>query len=347
MRIFVTGVNGQLGFDCVYELIGRGHEVIGSDVAGEFAGEIPGGLSGEVQTKLLESSKEVQGKLSSESSREIPGNLSADNYPTSERVFSYVSLDITDPAATKKAITETRPDAIIHCASWTAVDAAEDEENKPKVRAVNVNGTRYLAEAAKAVDAAMLYISTDYVFGGLGTRPWQPDDTGFAPLNYYGQTKREGEQNVSSILDKFFVVRISWAFGRNGKNFIRTMINVGKTHDTVRVVDDQIGTPTYTLDLARLLADMIETDRYGFYHATNSESTPGGYISWADLAEETYRAAGMDVKVIRVSSEEYGLSKAARPKNSRLEKSKLNDSGFMPLPDWKDAVGRYVRELLE
>ena len=238
------------------------------------------------------------------------------------------------------AIEEVRPEAIIHCAAWTAVDAAEDEENREKVHAINVDGTKYIAEAAKEVGAKMLYLSTDYVFDGKGERPWQPDDKNYAPLNYYGQTKLEGELAVSGTLDKFFVVRIAWVFGLNGKNFIKTMVNVGKTHDAVRVVDDQIGTPTYTYDLARLLVDMIETEKYGYYHATNE----GGYISWADLAEEAYHAAGMSVKVNRVTTAEYGLSKAARPENSRLDKAKLLEEGFKPLPDWKDAVRRYIAE---
>ncbi len=292
MRVFVTGINGQLGHDCVLELAGRGHEVVGSDIQA-----------------------------------------------TTTDAVEYVQLDITDERAVKEAVERIHPDAIIHCAAWTAVDAAEDEENKPKVEAINHKGTQYIAEAAKAVDAKMMYISTDYVFDGKGTRPWQPDDKNYAPLNYYGQTKLEGEMAVTSTLEKWYVVRIAWVFGK-GKNFIKTMINVGKTHDTVRVVDDQIGTPTYTFDLARLLVDMIETEKYGYYHATNE----GGYISWADLAEESYRAAGMDVKVNRVTTAEYGLSKAARPENSRLDKSKLVEAGFKPLPDWKDAVARYVKE---
>ena len=257
---------------------------------------------------------------------------------------SFVKLDLTDETAVKAAVSELRPDVIIHCAAWTAVDAAEEEENREAVYAANVLATKYLAEAAKTVDAKMLYLSTDYVFDGQGTRPWRPDDRCFSPLNYYGQTKLEGEQAVSSVLEKFFIVRIAWVFGLNGKNFIRTMLHVGKTHDTVRVVSDQIGTPTYTKDLARLLADMVETDRYGYYHATNSEESPGAYISWADLAEEAYRAAGMSTKVVRVSTEEYGLSKAVRPINSRLDKSKLAEAGFTPLPPWKDAVQRYIEE---
>ena len=257
---------------------------------------------------------------------------------------SFVKLDLTDEKAVRECIASYRPDVIIHCAAWTAVDAAEDEENREAVYAANVLATKYLAEAAKAVDAKMLYLSTDYVFDGQGTRPWKPDDRCFAPLNYYGQTKLEGEQAVSSILEKFFIVRIAWVFGLNGKNFIKTMVNVGKTHDAVRVVSDQIGTPTYTKDLARLLVDMVETDRYGYYHATNSEEAPRAFISWADLAEEAYRAAGMNTKVVRVSTEEYGLSKAVRPFNSRLDKRKLTEAGFTPLPPWKDAVRRYIDE---
>jgi len=242
------------------------------------------------------------------------------------------------------AVSQIRPDAIVHCAAWTAVDAAEEEENKAAVDRINHLGTLYIARAAKTVGARMLYLSTDYVFDGEGTRPWQADDTCFAPLNVYGKSKLDGEMAVSSILDEFFIVRIAWVFGRNGKNFIKTMINVGKTHDTVRVVCDQIGTPTYTFDLARLLVDMIETDSYGYYHATNSEDEPGGYISWYDFCVEFYRQYGLSTRVIPVSTSEYGLSKAARPKNSRLDKSKLAAKGFMPLPSWKDAVSRYLKE---
>ena len=301
MKIFVTGVGGQLGHDVVNDAVERGHEAVGSDIAERYSGVADG---------------------------------------SAVTTAPYVQLDITDQAAVAATIERIKPDAIIHCAAWTAVDAAEDEENKAKVHAINVDGTRYIAEAAKAVGAKMLYLSTDYVFDGKGERPWQPDDKSYAPLNYYGQTKLEGEMAVSSALVKFFIVRIAWVFGLNGRNFIKTMINVGKTHDTVRVVDDQIGTPTYTYDLARLLVDMIETEKYGYYHATNE----GGYISWADLAEESYRAAGMNVKVNRVTTAEYGLSKAARPENSRLDKSKLVECGFTPLPDWKDAVRRYIAE---
>jgi dTDP-4-dehydrorhamnose reductase len=304
MRVFVTGVAGQLGHDCVNELVKRGHEAVGSDVV------------------------------------HIAASYSGANEPAPIARMDYIQLDITDQTAVTTTIEEVKPDAIIHCAAWTAVDAAEDEENKAKVLAINVDGTRYIAEAAKKIGAKMLYLSTDYVFDGKGESPWQPDDKNYAPLNYYGQTKLEGELAVSGTLDKYFIVRIAWVFGLNGKNFIKTMVNVGKTHDAVRVVDDQIGTPTYTYDLARLLVDMIETEKYGYYHATNE----GGYISWADLAEESYKAAGMNVKVNRVTTSEYGLSKAARPENSRLDKSKLVEAGFKPLPDWKDAVRRYIAE---
>ncbi len=305
MKLFVTGVGGQLGHDIVNNALESGHQVCGSDIQPAYVG--------------------IQ-----------------DGSPVCE--CSYRQLDITDEAAVKDLITELYPDAIIHCAAWTAVDAAEDEENKVKVAAINHLGTQYIAEAAKAVDAKMLYLSTDYVFDGKGERPWKPDDKCYAPLNVYGQSKLDGELAVSSILSKFFIVRIAWVFGLNGKNFIKTMINVGKTHDTVRVVNDQIGTPTYTLDLARLLVDMIETEKYGYYHCTNSECGEDGYISWYDFCCEFYRQYGLSTKVIPVTTAEYGLSKAARPFNSRLDKSKLIEAGFKPLPDWKDAVRRYLQE---
>ena len=305
MKVFVTGVCGQLGHDCMNELISRGHEAVGSDIQPSYSGVLDG---------------------------------------TAVVFAPYVRLDITDPEAVKETIAEIRPDTIVHCAAWTAVDAAEDEENRVKVDAINHLGTRYIAEAAKAVDAKMVYTSTDYVFDGKGERPWEPDDKCYAPLNVYGQSKLDGELAVSSIHEKYFIVRIAWVFGLNGKNFIKTMINVGKTHDTVRVVNDQIGTPTYTKDLARLLIDMAETEKYGYYHATNSESEPGGYISWYDFCCEFYRQYGLTTKVIPVSTAEYGLSKAARPENSRLEKSKLTEAGFTPLPSWQDAVKRYLKE---
>lgn len=301
MKVFVTGVGGQLGHDVINELARRGNESVGSDIQPNYSGVKDGST---VVT--------------------VP----------------YVQLDITDQRAVKETVERIHPDVIIHCAAWTAVDAAEDEENRTKVDAINHLGTKYIAEAAKSVDAKMVYISTDYVFDGQGDRPWEPDDKCYAPLNVYGQSKLDGELAVSSIMDKYFIVRIAWVFGLNGKNFIKTMINVGKTHDSVRVVNDQIGTPTYTLDLARLLVDMVETEKYGYYHATNE----GGYISWYDFCCEFYKQYGLDTKVIPVTTAEYGLSKAARPFNSRLDKSKLVAAGFTPLPDWKDAVKRYLPE---
>ena len=250
----------------------------------------------------------------------------------------YIRLDITDNEQVNKVINDIKPDAIIHCAAWTNVDGAEDPNNKPLVKRINVDGTDNLVKAAKEINAKFLYISTDYVFNGEGTRPWEPDDKNYQPKNYYGETKLLGELAVSSQLEKFFIVRIAWVFGLNGKNFIKTMYNVGKNHDVVRVVNDQIGTPTYTIDLARLLVDMIDSNKYGYYHATNE----GGYISWYDLTCEIYRQAGLTTKVIPVTSEEYGLSVAKRPNNSRLNKQKLVINGFKPLPDWKDAVKRYL-----
>lgn len=301
MKVFVTGVAGQLGHDVMNELAVRGHEAIGTDIQSEYAGVNDG---------------------------------------TSVVTAPYVQMDITDQQAVHKTISEIKPDAVIHCAAWTAVDAAEDEENQPKVHAINALGTEYIAEAVKGIDAKMIYISTDYVFDGQGDRPWEPDDKCYAPLNIYGKSKLDGELAVTNILKKFFVVRIAWVFGLNGKNFIKTMINVGKTHDEVRVVNDQIGTPTYTKDLARLLVDMVETEKYGYYHATNE----GGYISWYDFCCEFYRQYGLKTKVNPVSTKEYGLSKAARPFNSRLDKSKLVAEGFKPLPTWQDAVKRYLEE---
>lgn len=342
MKVFVTGVTGQLGHDVMIELVKRGYQVIGSggragDDMKVFVTGVGGQLGHDCVNELVERGHEAVGS-------DIQESYSGVNDGTPVVTVPYVQLDITNQDAVKSTIEQLKPDVIIHCAAWTAVDAAEDEENRAKVDAINHLGTQYIAEAAKAVDAKMVYISTDYVFDGQGERPWQPDDKNYAPLNVYGSSKLSGELAVSSILDKYFIVRIAWVFGLNGKNFIKTMINVGKTHDTVRVVNDQIGTPTYTYDLARLLVDMIETEKYGYYHATNSESAPGEFLSWADLAEEAYHAAGMDVKVARVTTEEYGLSKAARPFNSRLDKSKLVENGFKPLPDWKDAVKRYLAE---
>ena len=252
----------------------------------------------------------------------------------------HVKMDITDKEEVLQTITALKPDVVVHCAAWTAVDDAEDEQNKNKVYSVNVTGTKNIAEACKAVDAKMVYLSTDYVFDGSGDIPWKPDETRFAPLNYYGETKREGEKAVSAALQKFFIVRTAWVFGKNGKNFVKTMLRIGKIHEQVRVVCDQIGTPTYTPDLAVLLADMIQTEKYGYYHATNE----GGFISWYAFTKEIYRQAGYKTKVIPVTTQEYGLSKAKRPFNSRLDKSKLVETGFKPLPDWKNALERYLSE---
>lgn len=291
MKIFVTGVGGQLGYDVMNELKKRGIEAVGSDIL-----------------------------------------------PECDKYENYIPMDITNAEQVKEVISTVNPDAVIHCAAWTAVDAAEDEENKPKVRAINADGTKNIANVCKEIDAKMMYISTDYVFDGQGDKPWLPDCKDYKPLNVYGETKLEGELAVSSLLEKYFIVRIAWVFGLNGKNFIKTMLNVGKKYDTVRVVNDQIGTPTYTYDLARLLVDMIVTDKYGYYHATNE----GGYISWYDFTKEIFRQAGYTTNVIPVTTAEYGLSKAARPFNSRLDKSKLVENDFTPLPDWKDALKRYL-----
>lgn len=296
MRVFVTGVGGQLGYDVMNELARRGHECIGSDILTKEKIALP---------------------------------------------FDYVQLDITNQNTVDKMISELKPDAVIHCAAWTAVDAAEDEANKAKVYAINVDGTRYIAEACKKLDCKMVYISTDYVFNGEGTEPWQPDCKDFAPLNVYGDSKLKGELAVAEALDKYFIVRIAWVFGKNGNNFIKTMLNVGKKFDTLRVVNDQIGTPTYTYDLASLLVDMVETERYGYYHATNE----GGYISWFDFACEIFKQAGYTTKVMPVTTAEYGLSKAKRPFNSRLDKAKLVENGFDPLPTWQDALQRYLQEI--
>lgn len=302
MKFFVTGVGGQLGHDVMNELLKRGHEGVGSDIQTAYNGII-------------------------------------DNSPVSKA--PYIPLDITDADAVERVITAVNPDAVIHCAAWTAVDLAENAENQEKVRAINAGGTQNIANVCKKLNCKMTYISTDYVFDGQGTAPWKPDCKDYKPLNAYGQTKLEGELALSRTLEKYFIVRIAWVFGLNGKNFIKTMLNDGKTYDTVRVVNDQIGTPTYTLDLARLLIDMNETDKYGYYHATNE----GGYISWYDFTKEIYRQAGYTTQVVPVTTAEYGLSKAARPFNSRLDKSKLVEAGFTPLPTWQDALHRYLREI--
>lgn len=244
-------------------------------------------------------------------------------------------MDITDAVSVRQVLTEAAPEAVIHCAAYTAVDAAED--NEELCRKVNAAGTENIARVCRDLDCSLMYISTDYVFNGQGERPWQPDDKR-EPLNVYGQTKYEGELAVEQ-LEKYFIVRIAWVFGVNGKNFIKTMLNLGKTRDTITVVSDQIGSPTYTYDLARLLVDMIETDRYGRYHATNE-----GLCSWHQFAVEIFRQAGMNVNVIPVSSDQYP-AKAKRPANSRMDKSKLDAAGFKRLPLWQDALGRYLKEL--
>lgn len=250
-------------------------------------------------------------------------------------------LDITDARAVSRAVGEIKPDAVIHCAGWTAVDAAEDEDKKELVRRINVDGTRYIADACRENDCKLLYLSTDYVFNGQGETPWTPDCKDYAALNVYGQSKLDGELAVRGTLDKYFIVRISWVFGRNGKNFVDTMLALSEKYDTLRVVCDQVGTPTYTVDLSRLLVDMVQTEKYGYYHATNE----GGFISWYEFACEIFHQAKKATKVVPVTTEEYGLNKAARPFNSRLDKSKLRQAGFTPLPDWKDALRRYLKEI--
>lgn len=301
MKYFVTGVAGQLGHDVMNELNKRGHVGVGTDLAPEYAGIQDG------------------------------------SYVTTAE---YVSLDITNNYEVQNVIEKINPDVIVHCAAWTAVDAAEDKDKQAKVRTINVDGTQNIANVAKKIDAKMVYLSTDYVFDGQGTQPWEPDCKDYKPLNVYGQTKLDGELAVANTLDNYFIVRIAWVFGVNGANFIKTMLKLSENHDELTVVSDQIGTPTYTYDLARLLVDMTETDKYGYYHATNE----GGYISWADFAKEIFKQAGKNVKVTPVTTAEYGVSKAARPFNSRLDKSKLVEKGFKPLPTWQDALSRYLRE---
>lgn len=311
MKVLVTGVAGQLGHDVMNELAKRGYEGVGSDIASSYAG--------------------------------IQDDTAVTQMP-------YVQMDITDSEAVKSVLTEVKPDVVVHCAAWTAVDLAEDEENKDKVYAINVTGTQNIANVCKELDAKMIYISTDYVFDGRGEMPWSAECKEYAPLNVYGQSKLEGELAVANTLGKYFIVRIAWVFGVNGKNFIKTMLHVGKNRDKLTVVCDQIGTPTYTLDLSVLLVDMIETEKYGYYHATNE----GGYISWYDFTVEIFRQAVQmgrteyapeRLTVVPVTTAEYGISKAARPFNSRLDKGKLVEAGFTPLPTWQDALGRYLREI--
>lgn len=311
MKVLVTGVGGQLGHDVMNELAKRGYEGVGSDIKETYSGVLDG---------------------------------------TTVVSMPYVPMDITDAASVEKVLTEVAPDAVVHCAAWTAVDAAEDEDKKDIVYAVNVKGTQNIADMCKKLGCKMVYTSTDYVFDGQGTKPWQPDCKDYKPLSVYGETKLGGELAVANTLSKYFIVRIAWVFGKNGNNFIKTMLKVGKTHDKLTVVSDQIGTPTYTYDLARLLVDMIETEKYGYYHATNE----GGFISWYDFTKEIFRQAVElghteysedKVEVKPVTTAEYGVSKAARPFNSRLDKSKLVENGFAPLPTWQDALGRYLKEI--
>ena len=304
MKVFVTGVGGQLGHDVINELNKRGITCVGSDITPVYSG--------------------------------VQDGSAVCSAP-------YVAMDITDAAQVRCVLAEMKPDAVIHCAAWTAVDLAEEEDNQAKVHAINAGGTQNIATVCKELDCKMLYISTDYIFDGRGEHPWHPDCKDFAPLSVYGASKLAGELAVANTIEKYFIVRIAWAFGLNGKNFIKTMLNIGKKYDTLRVVNDQIGTPTYTLDLSRLLVDMVETEKYGYYHATNE----GGYISWYDFACEIFRQAGYSTEVVPVTTAEYGLSKAARPFNSRLDKSKLVEAGFMPLPTWQDALSRYLKEIEE
>ena len=311
MKVFVTGVAGQLGHDVMNELAGRDYEGIGSDIREVYSGLCDG---------------------------------------TAAESMPYMQMDITDADSVGNVLKSVQPDVVIHCAAWTAVDLAEDEDKQGTVHMVNAAGTRKIAEVCRELGCKMVYLSTDYVFDGTGTEPWQPDCRHYSPLNVYGKTKLEGELAVSELLDRYFIVRIAWVFGKNGKNFIRTMLNLGKTYDRLTVVNDQIGTPTYTYDLARLLVDMIQTENYGYYHATNE----GGYLSWYDFATEIFRQAAKlghpeydknHLTVVPVTTEEYGLSKAARPFNSRLDKSKLVENGFIPLPTWQDALVRYLKEI--
>lgn len=304
MKVFVTGVGGQLGHDVMNELFKRGYECVGSDLAPEYC------------------------------------SVAADSVVSQ---MPYISMDITNTEQVRDILLQEKPDVVIHCAAWTAVDLAEDEDKRDIVRAVNVDGTQNIANFCRELDCKMIYISTDYVFDGTGEKPWNPDCKKYAPLSVYGQTKLEGELAVANTLEKYFIVRIAWVFGLNGKNFIKTMLTVGKKFDTLRVVCDQIGTPTYTVDLSRLLVDMAETEKYGYYHATNE----GGYISWYDFACEIFKQAGYTTKIVPVTTEEYGLSKAVRPYNSRLDTSKLVDNGFVSLPLWQDALSRYLKEIGE
>lgn len=309
MKFFVTGVAGQLGHGVMNEMAKRGYEGVGSDIQETYSGTPDG---------------------------------------TPVETMPYVATDITDAETVAQILKKEKPDVVVHCAAWTAVDLAEDEDKKEKVFQIKAEGTRNIAKICRELDCRMIYLSTDYVFDGQGSEPWEPDCKDYQPLNVYGESKLEGERAVAELLEKYFIVRIAWVFGKNGKNFIKTMLNLGKTHEKLTVVCDQIGTPTYTYDLARLLVDMAETEKYGYYHATNE----GGYISWHTFATEVFRQAAelgheeyKKVEVAPVTTEEYGVSKAKRPFNSRLDKKKLTENGFIPLPEWKDALHRYLTEL--
>ena len=299
MKVFVTGAGGQLGCEVMNELVRRDHDCIGSDIYSEH----PGINDGSLNTSM-----------------------------------PYVSLDLTDRDAAMNVISEFDPDAIVHCAAWTAVDTAEDPQNRDAVYDINVNATKYIAEACRSTDCKLMYISTDYVFDGKGVKPWDPDEKDYDPLDYYGESKLGGEKVIAGKLDRFFIVRTSWVFGPKGNNFVKTILKAGRTLEEVRVVNDQIGTPTYTPDLARLLVDMVETEKFGYYHASNE----GRDISWYDFTCEIYRQAGLKTEVIPVSTEEYGLNRAERPRNSRLCRIKLSDNGFVPLPLWQDALKRFL-----
>ncbi len=297
MKIFVTGVNGQLGHDVMNEIHKRGMEGVGSDITQSYAGM-------------------------------------ADE--TAVCSMPYVQMDITDADAVDRILGGVRPEAVIHCAAYTAVDAAE--ENEALCRRVNADGPRNIAAVCRKLDIKMIYISTDYVFDGTGERPWEPDDKQ-APVSVYGRTKYEGELAVQAQLEKYFIVRIAWVFGTNGKNFVKTMLALSEKYDTLRVVNDQFGSPTYTFDLSKLLVDMILTEKYGIYHATNE-----GICSWYDFACAIFETAGIRMNVIPVTTAEYG-AKAARPANSRMSKEKLTANGFERLPDWQDALKRYLQEI--
>ncbi|SJZ77111.1 dTDP-4-dehydrorhamnose reductase [Anaerorhabdus furcosa] len=301
-KIFVTGACGQIGVDVVNELLNRKYEVIATDLC-----------------ELCD--YDLLTKFNDE--------------------IMYFQLDIKNEDILRDVINKVTPDIIIHCAAWTSVDLAEFEENQELVRKINVESTKVLASCAKDLDIKIVYISTDYVFDGEGVDPWKPDCNNYNPLNFYGLTKLYGEMKITNALEKYFIVRTSWVFGKNGKNFIKTILELSKVHNEIKVINDQIGSPTYSFDLSRLIVDMIETDKYGYYHITNE----GEYISWYELAKEVFFQKEISTKIIPVSTEQYGVNKAIRPLNSRLNKEKIIENGFKPLPVWKDAVSRFLKEL--